>query len=81
MTDLDKILNKVLAKNNSHWLTQAQIDHKIAEGSLTITRRDVMDVIHVVLHGNLPEENELTNLANILKTALNKENKKDEDGK
>lgn len=79
MTDLDKILNKVLTKNNSHWLTQEQIDHKIAEGSLQITRRDVMDVVHVVLHGNLPEENELTNLANILKAALNKENKKNDE--
>lgn len=78
MTDLDKILNKVLTKNNSHWLSQEQIDHAIAEGSIQITRRDVMDVVHVVLHGNLPEENELTNLANILKAAIEKQNKKDD---
>jgi hypothetical protein len=81
MTDLDKILNKVLAKNNSHWLNQEQIDHAISEGRLAITRRDVMDVVHIVLHGNLPEENELDNLSKILKSAIEKQNKKDEDGK
>lgn len=76
MTDLDKIINKVLLKNNGHWLTSEQINNKITEGTLPITRRDVHDIVHVAIHGSLPEENELKNLLNILQNAINKTNKK-----
>ena len=42
---IDDLINQVLVENNSHWLNKDQAEHSISEGRLTITKKDVHDII------------------------------------
>lgn len=55
MKKINDVIDDVLIKNNSHWLNEGQVRHSISESKLTITRKDVIDIVNslpiVILSG------------------------------